>query len=182
MKQRKDLHRGKKVKVEETLAIGAVPVGAGAGPLAEQWDNRKTTAANYEMIGLDMHPNRGLNSMLNKGNPKYNPGTADFLEHKNAQPMDCVPAKTGVLRQIEKATVDVKTANAKVPPRMTFGEKDLVTELLERHGTNWKKMALDKRLNKYQHTAGVLRRKCERYVKIYGLNLNDFATPAAVPQ
>ena len=48
--------------------------------------------------------------------------------------MATVPAKTNTILAMETATVAVKKANAAVPKRMTFGEKDVVEALLAAHG------------------------------------------------
>eukprot|EP01052_Picozoa_sp_SAG31_P000827 SAG31_NODE_25_length_33055_cov_11.407919_14_plen_114_part_00 len=82
-------------------------------------------------IGFQLHPNKGINSA---GPTKFDPEYAEYLEEKRAESIPEVPAKSSVIRAMEKATADVQKANEKVPKRMTFGEKDVVEALLAAHG------------------------------------------------
>jgi len=65
------------------------------------------------------------------------------------------------------------------PRRLTSQQKKIIGALISAHGENIKKMTMDLKLNKMQHTEGVLKKMIESY-NFWGLSENvksDFRAP-----
>ena len=185
---RRKIQRGAKVKT------GPVREGSGVISVGEVWDRRKSLKENYASIGLNNDVrNQRVTGQALKGGVAAQPGGAFSL---SALPMTglppialsdgddgdgevtTVPASTPIVAALENAAAEVERHNSTIGPRMTDGERKFVLSLLQKHGTRpgaYKAMAKDLKLNRYQDTAGNLRRKCERYCRVTNTSLNDWA-------
>jgi hypothetical protein len=182
--QKKQINRGAKVKTD----TNGVRQGSGVIHVREVWDKRKSLSANYASIGLndDMREQRvtgqtnGI-AIGGSGVPTFKLtglGAVPLDDFDSDEEVSPVLAATPIVAALENAAASVAEHNALIGPRMTAGERKFVESLLKKYGTKpgcYRRMSKDHKLNIYQDTAGVLRRKCERYVRVVGANLSEWA-------
>eukprot|EP00296_Roombia_truncata_P002333 JP438280.1.p1 GENE.JP438280.1~~JP438280.1.p1 ORF type:complete len:139 (-),score=13.60 JP438280.1:18-434(-) len=110
------------------------------GMLAKHWDPKATVQENYKNLGLSYNMNR------------------------STRLAESVQEKTPAVLEIEEAVKYGVSAVKFCSP----GEKDFVEGMVAKHGSNYKAMERDRKLNFYQHTEAQIRKKCEKYQKLYG--------------
>ncbi|EKX43107.1 hypothetical protein GUITHDRAFT_140689 [Guillardia theta CCMP2712] len=117
------------------------------------WKGKDTVRSNYEKMGLAAE----LNS--------------------DASIATCLSTREGLIRgkkssslslssgQIQEMRARVENA---APSRLFMfeGDQEFVEALQKKYGNDYERMAKDRKLNRFQHTPGQIRRKVEKYLKV----------------
>eukprot|EP00123_Amoebidium_parasiticum_P009902 comp19772_c0_seq1/m.23678 comp19772_c0_seq1/g.23678 ORF comp19772_c0_seq1/g.23678 comp19772_c0_seq1/m.23678 type:complete len:179 (-) comp19772_c0_seq1:383-919(-) len=125
--------------------------------VAKVWDKKKSIWHNYEKLGLVADPNKGAAKK-----PKPLSQSAE-----PPQPVDIdapVVVETREPTPLVKELEEVAKQEYKKPQYIPEGEAELVRKLIKKHGTDYKAMSRDIKLNTYQHTAKQLKKKCENFL------------------
>ncbi|RKP38820.1 ribosome biogenesis protein Nop16 [Dimargaris cristalligena] len=72
-----------------------------------------------------------------------------------------VAPKTAVVAELERKAL---LGNAPRPAKLSGKEERFLQGLIDKHGENYRAMALDSRLNKLQESAGALKRRIRKYL------------------
>jgi len=127
--------------------------------LKKHWDKSKTLKQNMKHLGLAFNSNKSNTSGMSKRKKITKKGmlTQNLLDD-NGMVMDVVeePINSAVIDEFSKQAANGKKTERHISP----GEAKFFMELIQKHSTNYKAMARDKR-NTYQHTPKQLQRKCE---------------------
>jgi len=105
------------------------------------WEEHKTIRENTEKLGISLLANPSI---------KY--------DTVGEQPSK---GKTELVSLLEGRAA---RGEASRPNHLPDGEKLVLCKLIEKYGTDYRKMARDMRLNSRQHTPTVLRKKCEQFL------------------
>eukprot|EP00036_Acanthoecidae_sp_10tr_P011635 CAMPEP_0182917564 /NCGR_PEP_ID=MMETSP0105_2-20130417/1594_1 /TAXON_ID=81532 ORGANISM="Acanthoeca-like sp., Strain 10tr" /NCGR_SAMPLE_ID=MMETSP0105_2 /ASSEMBLY_ACC=CAM_ASM_000205 /LENGTH=172 /DNA_ID=CAMNT_0025054577 /DNA_START=19 /DNA_END=537 /DNA_ORIENTATION=+ len=112
--------------------------------VAAAWDVTKTRRKNFEDIGLVQNPNSGS-------------AASKVVAGKRSLRTRQVP--TEVVKQLEGMA---SAASGKKPVVASAGEVEFVDALVAKHGSDYKAMARDHKINIYQHTAKQIEHKIKR--------------------
>merc|ERR1712096_187937 len=125
----------------------------GSKVLQSQWDKSKTLKQNLQSVGLAYNPNAKI-SLQNKKMGRKQTKQQDAMDVEAGKSGEAT--NTTVIEAFEKQAAEgINKVERNIPP----GEAQFLFSLINAHGSDYAKMARDKR-NTYQHTANQLRRKC----------------------
>ncbi|QDZ24141.1 putative Nop16-like ribosome biogenesis protein [Chloropicon primus] len=158
--------RGKKRKVKQTKALAAtvpkevqekldLPLSAGAGGVSKtQWNTKRTLKKNYEDNKVAVNVNASIGMDVDEEERTEKP--------KKATKVDMVPVS--VVDEINATLGKQRSTGRRPPKKLTTVQIRVIGRLIEKHGEkNVDAMAKDIKLNKMQHSAGVLKKMLESY-------------------
>eukprot|EP00128_Syssomonas_multiformis_P006033 Colp12_sorted_trinity150504_noHs@26363 len=114
--------------------------------IAKQWDKGLTLKQNFEKMGLAFDPNAGK-AKINKS------AEDEEMEESPKEP-------TALVKELEEKAAQV----VKIVTTPSEGQAKFVQQLIAKHGTDYKAMSRDLKLNTYQHTAKKLKAMCEKFL------------------
>jgi hypothetical protein len=132
-----------RVRAAPSLAASSFFLTARARSLQGTWDQKMTTKQNMERLGLATDYN-----IVNANSVK--PQTKEIVKEKQ------------VFTLPEPAAGKKREAFS-----MSEEEQKYITKQRRKHGTNYKKMAMDTKTNYNQWTESKLERRCERYTQLF---------------
>ena len=168
--------RSKKRKVKQTKATAllpkdvreelSLPLNATGGRTKTQWDTKRTLKKNYEdnkvasdvnaTIGMDIDGGDGDGESYGSGE-----GRKKRQGGKGAA-VDMVPIE--VVDEINATFGKQRSTGKRPPKKLTTVQIRVIGKLIEAHGRdNVDAMAKDMKLNKMQHSPGVLKKMVESY-------------------
>lgn len=135
-------------KKRGAAALAPLTAAAGhSGPMsvvAAGWDRTKTAKQNMSAIGLTSDPNADSRHRLSK-----------VAVDKSAE-------DKALTAKVHKQLEDIVESHVPTVRFAAAGEIVFVKKLVLKHGTNYKAMARDHKINVYQHTPAILKRKVEK--------------------
>jgi len=150
----------------------------GDATLRQHWDTSKTLQQNMKHLGLAFDSNKATPGLAREKKLKKKDFLKQDLMAQNEMTMEVEkePINTAVIDEFSKQAANGQKIERHIAP----GEAKFVMELIQKHSTNYKAMARDKR-NKYQHTPKQLQRKCEGLLKSNQLNKYKEMYPGLLP-
>ena len=140
-------------QVRENLSI---PRAAGKLATKTQWDTKRTLKRNYEDNKVVSDANASIGMDIDEG--------GSHSESKKTEKNKVEMLPLDVVDEIN-ATFGLQRSTGRRPPkRLTTVQIKVVGKLIEKHGKdNIAAMAKDIKLNKMQHSQGVLKKMVESY-------------------
>lgn len=92
---------------------------------------------------------------------QHGPTVEDALDAPTFAP---APATTDVVRQLEA----VAASGVKRERTQSEGEREWIKNLVAKHGSDYKAMSRDRKLNMWQQSEGDIKRRVSRWQKKYG--------------
>ncbi|KAI3435856.1 hypothetical protein D9Q98_001914 [Chlorella vulgaris] len=139
-----------KSDMPQDLIVNAAEFKAKLG-VEPQWDNQQHIESNYEAAGLVADVNAAFGR--NRRRDILKEKVEAHPELLDAEPEDEMKAACGQKRSTGKAA----------PKRLTTHQRQIVKQLIERHGDDVAAMQRDRKLNSMQHSQGVLTALLESY-------------------
>ena len=153
----------KKRKVKQTKALARLPLEenmalplSGEGKSSTKWDTKRTLRRNYEDNAVAEDVNKSIGMEIDGDDEVVETHSRRTRENKGKKPK-------AVEDEINAALGKPRSTGRRPPKRLTTTQIKVVGKLIEKHGENIDGMARDIKLNKMQHSAGVLKKMVESY-------------------
>ena len=153
----------KKRKVKQTKALARLPLEenmalplSGEGKSSTKWDTKRTLRRNYEDNAVAEDVNKSIGMEIDGDDDVVETHSRRTRENKGKKPK-------AVEDEINAALGKPRSTGRRPPKRLTTTQIKVVGKLIEKHGENIDGMARDIKLNKMQHSAGVLKKMVESY-------------------
>jgi len=129
---------------------------------ATQWDPHKTQKQNFAAMGLesDPRPRGGRNKKGTKGSIMETSEKPEF----QLDGSDEATFQSDAYDELRAMSSKMRTTGKALPKRLTSNQRIIVEKLMKAHGTDVEAMARDIKLNRMQHTEGVLRGLVKSYL------------------
>jgi len=122
--------------------------------LSSQWNTKRTLKKNYEDNKVAVNVNASIGMDVDEEERTEKP--------KKATKVDMVPVS--VVDEINATLGKQRSTGRRPPKKLTTVQIRVIGRLIEKHGEkNVDAMAKDIKLNKMQHSAGVLKKMLESY-------------------
>jgi len=121
------------------------PPQFGDGIVRANWDPRKTPTINLQNLGLQGAPNSSVNSRgLSNTNKESDKSMIQLFDVPDSDTIAAIKSKNKLPVSIE--------------------DQEYIVKCLEKHGTDYKKMSRDIKINNMQHTEEYLRKIGSRFL------------------
>jgi len=161
--QRKRTKRKVTIRIKKPKLARKIDIGTLDPRIKKLWDTKKTLHENYKAIGIAYEYNniKPLQDVLQRALE----GDEFAGEEEEIQAQFHMESK-----KPETPFDDFFPTPPEQPkrePRLSEDERSYYKALIKKHGSNYKAMSTDIKVNNYQHTAKTCKKKCELYLQKY---------------